>query len=68
MLSGDEVKGRKWKMLYLFRTIGVFKATQFVALQTAIMLKENVRRKLWDEGGRTGMHLSAGCRKCDQRH
>ena len=62
LLSGDEVKGRKQKMIYLFRTIGVFKGTQLVALQTAITLKENVRRKLWDQGQRTGMHLAAGCR------
>jgi hypothetical protein len=41
-------------MIYLFRTIGVFKGTQLVALQTAIMLKENVRRKFWDEEERTG--------------
>jgi len=39
---------------YLFRTTGVFKGTQLVALQTAIMLKENVRRKFWDEEERTG--------------
>jgi len=41
-------------MIYLFRTIGVFKGTQLVALQTAIMLKENVRRKFWHEEERTG--------------
>jgi len=46
----------------------VFKGTQLVALQTAIMLKENVRRKVWDEDERTGMHLAAGCRKWDQKH
>jgi hypothetical protein len=32
------------------------------------MLKENVRRKLWDEGERTRMHLAARCRKWDQKH
>jgi len=52
MLSEYEIKGRKQKMIYLFRTIGVFKGTQLVALQTAIMLKENVRRKLHRTKGR----------------
>jgi hypothetical protein len=49
MLSRDKVKGRK-KKIHLFRTIGVFKRTQLVALQTVITLEENVRRKFWDEG------------------
>ena len=46
----------------------MFKGTQFVALQMAIMLKENVRRKFWDKGETTGMQLAAGCRKWDQKH
>jgi hypothetical protein len=64
-----EIKSRvEKKMLYLFRTTGVFKGTQLVALQTVLMLQENVRRKFSDEGERTGTHLVAGCRMWDQEH